>query len=102
MKMRKFPAYIISLLMILAICGAGCANVWAYSDFHGHNLHIDKADINGTDMDDVKHKISILPAIIAVPYVFSPPTTVKRQSIITFTRITSLIPSISFQFRNPE
>jgi hypothetical protein len=74
MKLGTFQQHIITLLMLLAIFGAGFANAWDFSDFHdGHILHIDHAIPHYTDMDNVKHKQRILPTIITSLYVFAAP-----------------------------
>jgi hypothetical protein len=76
MKLGQLRTYIISLLLVFAICGSGVANVWDSSVHHdGHVLHIDHADSQGSDMDDFKHKISIFPAITFCPIHLPLPST---------------------------
>ncbi len=70
MTLGLFRTYLISLLLVLALCGARLANTWDYSDQHdSHILHIDHADPHDTDMDDTKHKQLNIPTIAVSPYV---------------------------------
>lgn len=79
MKAGPFRTYIISLLLVLAICGARVANAWDFSDYHDvHILHLEQASPCDTDMDDVKHKQLILTTITIGPYFLPLPETVAR------------------------
>jgi hypothetical protein len=76
MKLGQFRTYLVSLLLVFAICGTGLANFCDFSDYHdSHVLHIDRADSHGSDMDDFKHKISIFPAITFGPFHLPLPST---------------------------
>lgn len=77
MKLDSFHKYLISLLLVLAVCAAGVANARDFLDLHdSRSLHIDQADTHDASIDDGKHKQQILPVIIAAPYVFPLPETV--------------------------
>src|SRR5450631_2196823 len=70
----QFRTFIMSLLLVLAICGAGIANAWDFSDFHnGRSLHIEKNVSHDNDMDDIKHKQLILPTNVVAPSIIPLP-----------------------------
>lgn len=92
---------IISQFLALAVCGAGVAKAWDFQDVHdGHTLHVDHASSQGADLDNVKHKQLILPALTAGPRAFTPPepdvfflSSTPVQAIHPRLGITQLFPS---------
>ena len=101
MKVGQFRTYMISLLLVLAICGARVASAWDFSDNHdSHALHIDHAVPYDNDMDDVKHKLIILPNITIDPYVIPLPNSVA--CILTPTAVQFIHPLLHIVLSLPS
>lgn len=64
------------MFLVFAISGIGISNAWDFSDYHDAiNVHIDSADSNNLDMDNVKIKPLILTSITIAPYILPQPLT---------------------------
>jgi hypothetical protein len=104
MKPGTVQQLVVSLLLALAICGAGVSSTWDFWDFHdGHVLHIDHASPHDSDMDNVKNKQLIHPAIPVTPYVSPTPERVaffRRPMPVLLTYIRSDF-TLSFPSRAP-
>lgn len=71
MNAGRFRTCLISLLMVLVVCGTGAATVWDYSDYIDNStVHICHVDQHDTDMEEVKLTISFHNEDIICPNLF--------------------------------
>lgn len=88
MNAERFRTCIISLLMVLVVCGTGSATVYDYSDYIDNGtVHIRHVDQHDTDMEEVKLTISFHSEDIICPNLFRLPEPVIRDVSTTAVQI---------------
>ncbi len=78
MKSDRLLTYVISMVLVVVLCGVWVGQQWDVSGVHHGNCpSLEKSDSYDTDMDDVKHAHPDFPSVLTGVCQVPPPVTVS-------------------------